>query len=204
MTLGALLSIFAIHLIAAMSPGPSFVVCLRTAASRGFGTAAGLAIGFGLGAMAWAAAAVAGLALLFQVIPTLYLGMKLLGAAFLIWLGVQMWRHAKTPLDTDAQSLDPMSIPHAIRFGLLTFAANPKTAVFFSAVFAGLVPPDTGFGWLALIVLVVGINETLWYLLVARLFSLARAQGFYIRAKSLIDRGFGTLMALFGLKIALG
>ena len=61
MTLGAFLTVALIHLAAAMSPGPSFVVAARTAATDGFGTACALALGFGLGAALWALAAMAGL-----------------------------------------------------------------------------------------------------------------------------------------------
>jgi threonine/homoserine/homoserine lactone efflux protein len=58
-------------------------------------------------------------------------------------------------------------------------------------------------GWKAAILLAVLLNETLWYLIVARVFSLPRPRAAYSRAKAWIDRGFGTLLALLGLKIAL-
>ena len=76
MTVATILSIALIHLAAAMSPGPSFVVAARTAVSEGFGTAVALAIGFGLGAVLWAAAAMAGLALFFELVPQLFLALK--------------------------------------------------------------------------------------------------------------------------------
>ena len=47
------------------------------------------------------------------------------------------------------------------------------------------------------------VNETGWYLLTARLFSLPRARAAYVGRKAWIDRAFGTLIAAFGLKIAL-
>jgi threonine/homoserine/homoserine lactone efflux protein len=65
------------------------------------------------------------------------------------------------------------------------------------------VPVDTSIGWRLLIVLGVFLNETLWYIIVARVFSLPKARAGYIRLKTAIDRSFGTLIALFGLKIAL-
>jgi len=198
------LSIVAIHIAAAMSPGPSFVVCLRVAARDGFRTAAALALGFGAGAALWASAAMAGLALLFELVPALYTALKLVGAAFLIWIAIAMWRHAKEPLETPEDGTAPMSFARAFRFGFLTFATNPKTAVFFGAVFVGLVPPDTPLAWRAAIVAAIFLNETLWYLLVARLFSTQRARAGYVRMKSAVDRGFAGLLTLFGLKIALG
>lgn len=203
MTLAAFVSVVLIHLAAAISPGPSFVVSLRVAAAEGFRVAAALALGFGLGALLWATAAMAGLALVFKLVPPLFLALKVVGAAFLLYLAVQMWRHARAPLPQDFASTAPRSAWSAIRFGFLTFASNPKPAVFFGAVFVNLVPAATPLGWKAALLLAVFANETLWYVIVARVFSLPRPRAAYARAKAWIDRGFGTLLALLGLKIAL-
>ncbi|SNR58000.1 LysE family translocator [Puniceibacterium sediminis] len=202
MTLAAFLTVVLIHLAAAMSPGPSFVVAARTAASEGFGTATALAFGFGLGAALWATAAMAGLALLFQLFPALFAALKIVGGAFLVWIAFQMWRHAGDPLQ-DRRDLAPRSTFSAVRLGFLTFATNPKTAVFFGAVFVGLVPADTPLAARAALLAAIFVNETLWYIVVARLFSLPKARATYIRAKAWIDRSFGLLIAGFGLNIAL-
>ena len=202
MTLAAFLSVVAIHLAAAISPGPSFIVSLRTAAAEGFGVASALALGFGLGAVLWATAAMAGIALLFELVPVLFTTMKLVGAAFLIFVAIMMWRHAKEPMQLANADAPPRSAASAIRFGFLTFATNPKPAIFFGAVFVGLVPAETPLAWKAAILAAVFVNETLWYVIVARVFSMPKARGAYVRAKAWIDRSFGTLIALFGLKIA--
>ncbi|KUF11616.1 LysE family translocator [Pseudoponticoccus marisrubri] len=202
MTPALFLSVVLIHLLAAMSPGPSFVVCLKTAASDGFRTAAALSLGFGLGAALWAAGAMAGLALVFQLVPALFLVLKIGGAAFLIFIAVAMWRHAPDPLP-EASAGPPKSPGRAMRLGFLTYATNPKPAIFFGAVFVGLVPVDAPLWARAALVLVIGVNEALWYLVVSRVFSLPRARALYARAKAWTDRAFGTLIAGFGLKIAL-
>ena len=203
MTWAAFASVVLIHLAAAMSPGPSFVVSVRTSVTEGFGVASGLALGFGLGAVLWAFAAMAGLAVLFEVVPALFTTLKMVGAAFLMFIAVMMWRHASAPLDTADSATAPRTVGGAVRLGFLTFATNPKPAVFFGAVFVGLVPADTPMIWRAAILAAVFVNETTWYILVARLFSLPRARASYMRLKTYIDRAFGTLIALFGLKIAL-
>ncbi|WP_342075907.1 LysE family transporter [Yoonia sp. SS1-5] len=197
------LSIVGIHLVAAMSPGPSFVMSVRTAASDGFGVATALALGFGLGATIWAIAAMAGLAFLFELVPALFTTLKIAGGAFLLFIAAKMWRHADAPLAAPADGATPRSAGSAIRLGLITFAANPKTAVFFAAVFVGLLPPDIPLVWRIAIIGAVFANETLWYIAVARLFSLPRPRAAYTRFKSMIDRLFGGLIGLFGVKIAL-
>lgn len=179
------------------------MVSVRTAASEGFGVACALALGFGLGAVLWAGAAMAGLAVLFELVPVLFTALKLIGAAFLIFIAYMMWRHASAPLDQPGEAAAPRTPLAAIRLGFLTFATNPKPAIFFGAVFVGLVPVDTPLAWRLAILAMVFLNETLWYILVARVFSLPKARAGYIRLKAVIDRAFGTLIALFGLKIAL-
>jgi threonine/homoserine/homoserine lactone efflux protein len=200
-TLWAFFLVAAAHLAAAISPGPSFVVSVRTAAAEGFRAASGLAIGFGLGACLWAGAALTGLALLFEIAPWLFAALKILGGLFLLWIAVQTWRHACEPMP-DPATVVPRGFATAIRLGLFTQLANPKPAIFFGAVFVGLVPAEASILSLALLLGVIFVNETLWYVLVARLFSLTRARAAYGRAKAWVDRGFGALMAGFGLKIA--
>ncbi len=203
MTAAAFLSVVLIHLAAAMSPGPSFVVSVRTAASEGFKVAAALAMGFGLGAAIWAVAALAGLALLFEIAPVLLTVLKVGGGLFLCFIALMMWRHAAEPLAEVEADAPPRSIASAIRLGLMTQLANPKPAVFFGAVFIGLVPAGTPLPTLIALLALIFINETLWYIFVARAFSIAQARAAYMRLKAMIDRLFGGLIAFFGLKIAL-
>ena len=70
-------------------------------------------------------------------------------------------------------------------------------------MFIGLVPADTPLWVRALLVLVIVLNEALWYVTVARVFSLPKARAGYTRVKTWVDRCFGTLIAGFGAKIAL-
>lgn len=203
MTPGILLTIALVHLVAAISPGPSFVVSIRTAAAEGFRPAMGLAIGFGAGAVVWATSALAGLALLFQLVPALFTLLKIAGGFFLVWLAIKTWRHAREPLPEVVPGVLPTSLGAAILKGLAVQLANPKPAIFFGAVFVGLVPPETPLPMLALVMAIVFVDETLWYILVARLFSLPRPRALYARAKTRVDRTFGLLFAGLGIRIAL-
>lgn len=205
MTLAAFIGIALIHLAAAISPGPSFVVSVRTAAAEGLRPAIGLAIGFGLGALFLALLALLGLAVLFEVAPALLVVFKTIGALFLGYIAWQTWRHARDPLpaDQDIIAAPPRSLFSATRLGLVTQLANPKPILFFGAVFVGLVPPDTPAWVLAALLMVIFVQETLWYVLVARLFSLARARSAYGRFKTHVDRAFGGLIAALAAKIAL-
>jgi threonine/homoserine/homoserine lactone efflux protein len=72
----------------------------------------------------------------------------------------------------------------------------------FSAIFLGTVPQGTP-GWVYLALLsVIFVSETLWNTAVARIFSLDRTRAGYISLKTVIDRSFGGLLAILGIKIA--
>lgn len=197
---GTLLSIMAVHLAAAISPGPSFVVAVHVSASRGFGSASLLALGFGVGAVVWASGALFGLSLVFQIAPGVLTVIKIAGAVFLVVLALMMWRHADEPLPLAPSDA---SVSGAFRLGLSTQLANPKPAVFFGAVFVGLLPPDLTQLDMVLILAMIFLMETGWYILVARIFSLSAARAGYIRFKSSADRVFGTFLGVLGLKLAL-
>ncbi|WP_417278470.1 LysE family translocator [Celeribacter sp.] len=202
MTLAIFLSILSLHMVAAMSPGPSFVVSVRTAASEGFRPAFELAVAFGLGAVIWALAAMSGLSILFEIFPRAYLAFKIAGGIFLIWIGYKTFRHAHDPLPETTLLASPRSLANAFRLGLMTQLSNPKPAVFFGAVFAGLIPPETSLAVKGLLLFFVFFDETLWYVIVARLFSRQKARQAYGRAKLWTDRALGGMIALFGVRIA--
>ena len=103
MTLTAFVAVGLVHLAAAISPGPAVLMAARTGAVEGFRTGLFLSVGLGLGAVFWALAAMFGLSVLFAVAPALLWAFKLLGAAFLLYTGWQMWRHAGDPLVLDAR-----------------------------------------------------------------------------------------------------
>jgi len=203
MTLTAFLAVALLHLMAAISPGPAVLMAARTGVTEGLRTGAFLAMGIGAGGVIWAAAALFGLALVFQAAPSLLWALKIVGGLYLIYMAWGMWRTADTPLDMDAASKTPRSASSAFRLGLWTQLANPKPAVLFSAIFIGTVPPGTSYWVIAALLLVVFLNETIWNILVARIFSLDRTRRGYISLKSIIDRTFGGMLALLGVKVAL-
>ena len=202
MTVTAFLAFAGLVVFAAISPGPAVLMSARTGLTEGFRTGLMLAMGIGAGAVVWASAAMFGLNLLFAAAPALLWALKIGGAAYLIWMAIGLWRDARTPLVTDDSRPLPRSGLSAFRLGLLTQLANPKPAVMFSAIFLGTVPQGTPLWVYAALLALIFSAETLWNTVVARLFSLDRTRARYISLKTLIDRSFGGLLALLGVKIA--
>lgn len=202
MSAAAFLAIALLSLMAAVSPGPAVLMAARTGVTEGMRTGAFLAAGIGAGAVVWASAALFGLTILFQLAPALLVGLKIAGGAYLLWMAWHLWRDADRPIVTDT-GRPPRTAASAFRLGLLTQLANPKPAVMFSAIFVGTVPPGTPLVVLLALLTVVFLNETLWNVFVARIFSLDRTRAGYLRLKGGIDRTFGGLLAVLGIKIAI-
>ncbi|MCB1399169.1 MAG: LysE family translocator [Rhodobacteraceae bacterium] len=204
MSLAAFAAIYFVHLAAAISPGPAVLLAARTSLREGMARGAWLAVGIGIGACLWALAALFGLAVLFRLAPSLLTALKFLGAAYLLYLAWKMWRHAPDPLDTALpETAKARSNLGYVWLGILAQLANPKPAVFFGTIFLTFVPPAAPLWAYAAILAIVFINDTGWNVIVARIFSLQRTRAGYLNLKSTIERVFGGLLALLGLKLAL-
>lgn len=127
---GPLLSAFLIaSLLLAVTPGPG--VLYIVARSLGEGRRSGLAsvAGVALGNFGNALAAAFGLAALFAISTLAFTLVKYAGAAYLVYLGIQMWRRpAVAPGD-----VPPMSLHSVFRDGFVVALFNPKTTLFFAA-----------------------------------------------------------------------
>jgi threonine efflux protein len=198
-----LAGIGAVQLMAAMSPGPAFLVVTRISVGETRRTALGAAFGVATAALFWAVAATLGMHVLLTEAAWLYGILKLAGGAYLIWLGFQAWRHADMALAPAIDDAVSMSCWQAGCLGFATNLANPKVIVFFGSIFVTLFTPETP-AWVRVAALViVAANESWWYALVALLFSSRAAQATYRRAKPWLDRATGAVMMVFGLRLIL-
>jgi threonine/homoserine/homoserine lactone efflux protein len=126
-----LLAFMVASLVLALTPGPAVVyIVARTLAQ---GRASGLAsvLGVALGNLANAIAAALGLAALFAVSSAAFTVVKWAGAAYLVYLGVRMWR--TTPASGDAPAVVAQPRRRVFRDGFVVALLNPKTSLFFAA-----------------------------------------------------------------------
>lgn len=116
--------------LAILSPGPGVVLTLTNAIRHGWRGAIGGILGIACGAWLVAAACAGGLGLLLAASTTAFAIMKLLGAAYLIVLGVRLWR---APVAVQAQA--PQAAARRFAQGLSLQVTNPKAVFFFLAIF---------------------------------------------------------------------
>jgi threonine/homoserine/homoserine lactone efflux protein len=116
-------------------PGPSTALFLHRTVRDGRKAGLAAVAGNEIGVFCWALAAGAGLTALLRANAVLFVGMHVLGAAVLVYLGVTAWRAARRAEGEFGEALQlrlpagrtPMA---SFRASLVTIAANPKAAVF--------------------------------------------------------------------------
>lgn len=138
---------FAAALLLAVTPGPGiFYVAARTLAG---GRAEGVASSFGtgLGGMVHVLAGSLGVSAVVLASAELFIVLKLIGAAYLVWIGfrtVQTARRDASTVLAGGTVAPPIGPRRAFREGVLVEALNPKTAAFFLAFVPQFVNPAVG------------------------------------------------------------
>ena len=122
-------------------PGPTVLLVLSYALSKGRSVAVASAAGVALGDLVAMTASLLGLGALVLASATLFTALKWVGAAYLIWLGIKLIRSAPSSgLEVpDAQSVTARSVfTHAAA----VTALNPKSIAFFIAFVPQFITPD--------------------------------------------------------------
>ncbi|MGE7955142.1 LysE family translocator [Pseudomonas sp. NPDC089530] len=122
-----------------MAPGPNNLLSVRNATAYGFRTSclagAGRLAAFAL----MIALASAGLAVVLQASELLFYGIKILGAAYLLYLAYQLWT-ADTQAETESKSA-PLGLSALARQEFLVAIGNPKAILIFTAFLPQFVDP---------------------------------------------------------------
>lgn len=131
----ALLAFLAASIVIVAIPGPSVLFTIGRALSGGRRAALLTVLGNALGVLAQVIALAVGLGPLIAASATAYTVVKVVGAGYLIWLGISAIRH-RGDLAASFKAGTPVVTPtlHALRQGFLVGVTNPKTIVFFSAL----------------------------------------------------------------------
>lgn len=192
--------------IFAYIPGPAMLYAAAQTLARGRWSGLLAALGIHLGCYVHVVAAAAGLSVLFHAVPVLYMAVKLAGAAYLIWLGISLFR-ARTQGDVAMPGIEPKSGRRAFFESVTVEVLNPKTAIFFVAFLPQFIDASAGFSvWLQFVLLGTIVNlifssadivcVVLAGAVIARLRRSSHAQRLMQRAGGVLLVGLGTHLAL--------
>lgn len=187
------------HILMAMIPGPNTVVVTyfsaRTSRQAGLMAVAGIVLGSAI----WVMLSMMGVGVLLLEAGFVYRGLRLAGAAYLVYVGVRM---LMAGIRTAPDTRPAQASRSPLLAGLLTTLSNPKSAVFWTSVFVLLVPAHAPYWFYGAVVLLIVVQSALWYAIVALTLSTAFARRHYMRLANWLDRVAGVIMIGLGLKLA--
>lgn len=199
MEFGLWLSLFAICLLGAMSPGPSLAVVLAATVQHGRSGGYSAALAHGLGVALYGLLTITGLALLIARSPGIYTALQVLGAAYLVYMGVALMRsQGASAVDDHHGAL--RSPPVA---GFLVAFLNPKLAVFMLALFSQFLQPTFGLPQKSIMVATVGITDACWYALITTVIARPNFLAALRNNARTLDRVFGVVLVALALSVLL-
>ncbi|WP_219095984.1 LysE family translocator [Pseudomonas sp. UMAB-40] len=190
-----------------LMPGPDMILLLQTGAKQGRTAAMATALGLALARACHVTLTALGLATMFKALPWTFDIVKYAGAAYLLWIGLHMFK--SRPQSSPAVLEKPVassSMKVAFRRGLLTNLLNPKALLFSSILLPQFIEPSRSSVWEQFAVL--GIVLVITGLVFDSIFATASAWvGRWLNRSVLAQRIqqwlFGTLLIGFSVRLAL-
>jgi threonine efflux protein len=194
-----LASVFGIFIPALMLPGPDFVAVVRSSMKRG--TKAGLqtTLGVSLGLLLYAALSLIGLSAILVQYEWLAWSVRILGASYLIYLGIRLLMTKKQDYQVDDDPQAPKT--NSFLFGFLVTLTNPKAMVLFTSVFATAVTSSTPPWLLLLMIAIVFVSSLTWYSIVSLFMSSGPVIRKFNKASHWIERLAGICFIGIGGKL---
>jgi len=210
--LAALLTFTTASVLIVLLPGPDTLVVVRNLLRGGRRQAAWAAVGVLAGLVVWVATAALGLSALLRASKTGYDVLRYVGAAYLLYLGVQSLRSRAVPMSGDpameeapasTRRARPALLGRGFGAGLATDLLNPKVGVFFVTFLPGFVPHGVNVAAASLAFGAIFIAETAIYFAV--LVGLAAKVTRWMndpRIRRRLERTTGVVLLGFGVRLA--
>ncbi|MGW0943606.1 LysE family translocator [Streptomyces sp. NPDC002623] len=196
-----LFAVALITVLAVIAPGADFAMIVRNSYLYGRRTGLFAATGVAAGVLVHVTYTMLGVGLLIASSTFLFTIIKLIGAAYLVYIGVRTFRtRGEVEIDlTGKTELTPLA---ALRTGFLTNVLNPKTTLFVVSTFSQVVSPGTpahqqvGYG------LFMSLAHLLWFGVVAVFFSQDRMRTLMLRGQKVLNKVIGSVLAGLGVSLA--
>jgi RhtB (resistance to homoserine/threonine) family protein len=205
--LGEFLALATIHFLAVVAPGPDFAVTIRQ--SVRFGRLVGIctALGIGAGISVHVLYTLLGVGALMHTTPWLLTVAKVIGGAYILYLGVSLLRSKpKSAIEGEKPIDEPVAeqtLFKAFSTGFLTNATNPKATLFFLAIFTTIISAETPLQIQAFYGLWMCFVNALWFVVVALFFSSSRVRLLFMRMGHWFERTMGVVLILFAGRLML-
>lgn len=200
--LQGLLLITSIHLLAAASPGPDFILVSKQTLSNGKKAGLMCSVGIALGLSVHIVYSAFGLAVIIANSSSALWVIKVLGGSYLIYLGIKGLRARPSSEAGDkANKVKKYSWKKSIIMGFFCNALNPKAPIYFVSLFTVVLSPDMPLYQIGIIGLWLMIIQFAWFSAVVLLLSKPSINKKFKILGHWIDRILGGAMVALGLKV---
>jgi len=192
------------HAIALISPGPDFFMTVKQSMTYSRKTGTYTAFGIGLGILVHVTYCALGLAIIVTKSILLFNLIKLLGAAYLIFIGIKSFMSKDEKFNiSSAKKKKDISRFEAVKIGFLTNALNPKATVYFLSLFTFIISPETPVLLIVLLAAIMVFETIAWFSLVAFFLTQTPIREKYQSMQGIINKMFGGILVALGIKIAI-
>ena len=192
-----------VHLLAVISPGPDFAIVIRQSISFGRKTAIITSLGIAAGISVHIAYTLLGIGFIISQSPTIFMIMKLIGAAYISYISLSLLR--SKPQNTDNSNIkidiNPDHHKKAFALGFMTNVLNPKVTIFFLAIFTTVVSVDTPIAIQSIYGAWIITSTALWFIIVSFFFSHQKVRDKFVTHGYLFERLMGMVLLFFAAKI---
>ena len=201
--LAELITVAVLQLLIIITPGPDFVIICRNSLVYSRKTGIYSALGLALGILVHVTYSLVGIGLIISRSIILFSAIKLLGAAYLIYIG---YKSLQAKPDTALKEFKPkkdISKIAAIKIGFISNVLNPKVTLFFLSLFTQVINPHTP----AIVQIWYGLQMVImtfgWYASVALVMSHTIIKDKFLSVTHYVERAMGAVLIVLGVKVAL-
>lgn len=193
-----------VALLAAISPGPDFLIVSKNALSHSRTSGVWTALGVGSALLVHTAYTIIGIGLIISQSILLFSVIKILGAVYLIWLGAGLlWKRGSHDIQlSEGRLVTEKSNAVSFREGFLTNVLNPKATVFFVSIFTQFVSPTLPVSVQAVYGIEVAVIVAMWFVVLSAMLTLSPVRNRISKVQDKIMQIMGVALIALGIKVA--
>ncbi|EGR4437042.1 lysine transporter LysE [Vibrio cholerae] len=195
------------HFLALLSPGPDFVLVVKSAIRNKGKNAIGIAVGIALANAVYISLCLVGVGSILAASVSIMIALKIVGGLFLIYLAIQALKARRSSYETfevsesEGASTDSNSFHYELVTGFMSGILNPKNLLFYLSLFTVVLTNDVSFSfklglgiWMTLVVFI-------WDAAIIFLLSTNKVRSRFTKLAFYIDKVTGAILGLIGFTI---
>lgn len=194
------IAVITITILAVISPGADFAMITRNSYLYGRKSGVMSALGISLGVQVHVMYTVFGIGLLISQSPSLFMAVKFIGAAYLIYIGLTTMKSVVSGVESRKQ-IKSVNSYQSFKIGFFTNALNPKTMLFVLSVFTQFLSKDTDWLVLCSFGIFMSLAHLVWFCIVAIFFSTPRLRKNMLKKQKVFNNFIGSILMLIGVTI---